>query len=93
MSHPTTLPVRLAGATAVSAAALLLTVSPALAQRAPEPGYAGVVPVTVVTPTTSPDGAMDVRQIAAGALAGIALGAGAAAATGSVRRSHGHVAA
>ncbi|MEO7235973.1 MAG: hypothetical protein ABIW80_11450 [Lapillicoccus sp.] len=93
MSHPTPFPVRLAAAAAASTAALVLTVSPALAQRAPDPSYAGLAPVTVVSAPTLSDSTLDVRQLAAGALAGLALGAGAMAAVGSPRRSHGHATA
>ena len=52
MSNPT-IPVRLAAASALSAGALLMTVSPALGDRAPEPNYAG--PSTVLL-AASPDG-------------------------------------
>ena len=93
MSHPTTFLVRLAAAAAASTAALVLTMSPALAQRAPDPSYAGVAPATVVSAPTSSDATLDVRQLATGALAGLALGAGAMAAAGSARRSHGHATA
>ena len=40
MSNHTTLSVRLAAAAATTAATLLLTVAPALAQTAPEPNFA-----------------------------------------------------
>ena len=58
MSNPT-FPVRLAAASALSAGALLMTVSPALAQRAPEPNYAG--PSTVLLVPAPTDSALDVR--------------------------------
>ena len=41
MSNHTTLSVRLAAAAATTAATLLITVAPALAQTAPEPNFAG----------------------------------------------------
>jgi hypothetical protein len=93
MSHRTSLPVRSFAAAASSAAVLWFTVSPALAQTAPEPNYAGPGAVTVVTAPATSESSLDPRQLAAGALAGLAIGAGLMAAGNSTRRSHGHATA
>ena len=58
-----------------------------------DPSYAGVAPATVISAPLSTDTTLDVRRFVAGAVAGLALGAGATAAAGSTRRSHGHATA
>lgn len=91
MSNPT-FPVRLAAASALSAGALLMTVSPAVAQRAPDPNYAGPSTVLLVPATT--ETALDVRTLAGGVLVGLAVGAGSVVAVrAAARRPHGHATA
>jgi hypothetical protein len=91
MSNPT-FPVRLAAASALSAGALLMSVSPALAQRAPDPNYAG--PSTVVLVPATTETALDVRTLAGGVLVGLAVGAGSVVAVrAAARRPHGHATA
>ena len=92
MSNHTTLTVRLAAATATTAATLLLTVAPALAKTAPEPNFAGPGTYFLVSPppaTAAVEAPIDLRQLGAGALAGLAVGAGAVAVTRAPRRPHG----
>ena len=93
MSHRTSLPVRSFAAAASTATVLWFTVSPALAHPAPEPNYAGPGAVTVVTAPAPTDASWDPRQLAAGAVAGLVIGAGLMAAGSATRRSHGHVTA
>ena len=93
MSNHTTLTVRLAAAAATTAATLLLTVAPAMAKTAPEPNFAGPGTSFVVTPPQAAapvESSIDLRQLGAGALAGLAVGAGAVAVTRAARRPRGH---
>jgi hypothetical protein len=95
MSHHTRLTVRLAAAAAASSATVLLSVSPALAHPAPEPNYAGtvlVLPAAMPTITTA-ESPVDVGQLGAAGLVGLAVGAGAMLGVRAVRRPHAHAAA
>ena len=78
MSNHTTLSVRLAAAAATTAATLLLTVAPALAQTAPEPNFAAPGTSLVVLPPSAAapvESSIVLRQLGAGALVGLAVGA------------------
>jgi hypothetical protein len=93
MSNHTTVTARLAAAAATTAAALLLTVAPATAKTAPEPNFAGPGTSFVVSPPQAAppvESSIDLRQIGAGALAGLAAGAGAVVVGRSARRHRGH---
>ena len=96
MSNHTTLSVRLAAAAATTAATALLTVAPALAQTAPEPNFAAPGTSLVVLPPSAAapvESSIDPRQIGAGALVGVAVGAGAVVVTRSARRPREHATA
>ena len=92
----TTLSVRLVAAAATTAATLLLTVAPALAQTAPEPNFAAPGTSLVVLPPSAAapvESSIDLRQLGAGALVGLAVGAGAVVVTRSARRPREHATA
>ena len=93
MSNHHTLSVRAAAAAATTAATVLFAVAPAMAKTAPEPNFAGPGTSFVISPppTAAPvESSIDLRQLGAGALAGLAVGAGVVVAGRAARRPRGH---
>ena len=84
--RPSSTLTRLAGATAVAGAALLLAGTPAQAQVAPDP-HTGDLPVITLTQSV-PAQDLNPGQIGLGALAGLALAGAGVVAIRAARRPH-----
>jgi hypothetical protein len=84
--RPSSTLTRLAGATAVAGAALLLAGTPAQAQVAPDP-HTGDLRVITLTQSVPPQD-LNPAQIGLGALAGLALAGAGVVAIRTARRPH-----